>query len=52
MIKLEEIIDFIRDQIVQIYGNHKNIFIEGIAGMENSNASLLDWIHQIHKYPQ
>ncbi len=52
MIKLEYIINFIKDQIVQIYGYYKNIFIEGIAGMENSNASLLDWIHQNIENPQ
>lgn len=46
MIKLEEIINFAKDQIIQIYGDHKNIIIKGIAGLEYNDVSFLDWVNQ------
>ncbi|MDD3818227.1 MAG: UDP-3-O-(3-hydroxymyristoyl)glucosamine N-acyltransferase [Actinomycetota bacterium] len=52
MIRLEEIIKFIQDQVIQIQGPYKGIEIEGIAGLRNSDSRYIDWIHQNTKQPQ
>ena len=52
MIRLEEIIKFIQDQVIQIQGPYEGIEIEGIAGLINNDPKYLDWIHQDIKQPQ
>jgi len=52
MIRLEEIIKFIQDQVIQIQGQYKGIEIEGIAGLRNNDSRYIDWIHQNNKQPQ
>ena len=52
MIKLRQLIDFLRDDIIQIYGLDEDIEIEGIAALNNSDAKYLDWIHQNSKHSQ
>jgi len=52
MIKLRQLIDFLRDDIIQIYGLDEDIEIEGIADMNNSDSKYLDWIHQKSKNSQ
>jgi len=52
MIRLEEIIKFIQDQVIQIQGPYKGIEIEGIAGLRNNDSRYIDWIHQNNKQPQ
>lgn len=45
MIRLEEIIKFIQDQVIQIQGPYEGIEIEGIAGLINNDPKYLDWIY-------
>jgi len=42
MIRLEEIIKFIQDQVIQIQGQYKGIEIEGIAGLRNNDSRYID----------
>jgi UDP-3-O-[3-hydroxymyristoyl] glucosamine N-acyltransferase len=52
MIKLRQLIDFLRDNIIQIYGPDEDIEIEGIADLNNSGSKYLDWIHQNSTHSQ
>jgi len=52
MIKLENIIEFIKDQIIRIEGPYQRIEIEGIADLRNSDSKYIDWIHPNIKQPQ
>jgi len=52
MIKLENIIEFIKDQIIQIEGSYQGVEIEGLADLRNRNSKYLDWIHPNSKRPQ
>jgi len=52
MIKLENIIEFIKDQIIRIEGPYQGMEIEGIADLKNIDSKYLDWIHPNSQQPQ
>jgi len=44
-ISIQEIIDFLGDNILNLYGNTQDVFIDNIADAESVNETTLDWIN-------
>ena len=44
-ISIQEIIDFLGDNILNLYGNTKGVFVDNIADAERVNETTLDWIN-------
>ena len=44
-ISIQEIIDFLGDNILNLYGNTQDVFIDNIADAERVNETTLDWIN-------
>lgn len=44
-ISIQEIIDFLGDNILILYGNTKGVFVDNIADAERVNETTLDWIN-------
>lgn len=44
-ISIQEIIDFLGDNILNLYGNTKDVFIDNITDAERVNETTLDWIN-------
>ena len=41
---LSDIVDFLKDKIITVWGNQKNVFIDNLADVEHTKASTLDWV--------
>jgi UDP-3-O-[3-hydroxymyristoyl] glucosamine N-acyltransferase len=46
-ISILQIIDFLRTDLIQIHGNFKDIFVDHLADVENTNETTLDWINPV-----
>lgn len=44
-ISIQEITDFLGDNILNLYGNTQDVFIDNIADAESVNETTLDWIN-------
>jgi UDP-3-O-[3-hydroxymyristoyl] glucosamine N-acyltransferase len=44
-ISIQEIIDFLGDNILNLYGNTQDVFIDNITDAERVNETTLDWIN-------
>jgi UDP-3-O-[3-hydroxymyristoyl] glucosamine N-acyltransferase len=44
-ISIQEIIEFLGDNILNLYGNTKGVFVDNIADAERVNETTLDWIN-------
>jgi len=46
-IALKDIVDFLGHEIIQIYGNYKDYWIDNVASPDKVNKHTLDWINVI-----
>lgn len=44
-IDVEQIIAFLGSDLLHIYGDTKNVFIDNLADVENTNITTLDWVN-------
>ena len=44
-ISIQEIIDFLGADLLNVHGDIKDVFIDNLADVENTNATTLDWIN-------
>lgn len=51
-ISVEDIVDFVKDEVISIYGNYKNLFVNNISSTDNANENSLDWINNSKKNKQ
>ena len=43
-ISLQELIAFLGDDLIDVYGDFQDIFIDNLADMEHVNETTLDWV--------
>lgn len=44
-IKVVEIVDFLSDYVINIFGDYQNKFVDNVSNIENANESTLDWVN-------
>ena len=48
-ISVNDIISYLGDDIIAIYGNYKNVYIDNLSDADSVNATSLDWINPSKK---
>ena len=44
-VKVQSIIDFLKEDLIAVYGDIAHVFVDNVADVEHINATTLDWIN-------
>lgn len=44
-VKVQSIIDFLKEDLIAVYGDIAHVFVDNVADVEHVNATTLDWIN-------